>query len=236
MNVTAFAAHSAAVRTEQPECTAAVTRLGSPRRAADEVRPSRPALSETVRDPEREPGVDLLVRGRSGASMSAAEREPLPDIAGLPEGVGRPRAAAGERHRISRTAGVGTVDAVTVPPLIAVLRESRATRPATRAEAVGARQPDIRRGLTEGGFDLGLVPRLAGDDMPADREGTEPPRGRPDFRVRGPAGRSGAITLRPLADDTARVLPTLQRRRADPAPRAVRDLRAVFARRAREPA
>lgn len=67
-------------------------------------------------------------------------------------------------------------------------------------------------------------------------EGTEPPSGRPDFRGRGPAGRSGAITIRPLADDTARVVPTLQRRRADPAPQAVRDLRAVFARRAREPA
>ncbi len=123
-----------------------------------------------------------------------------------------------------------------MPPRIAVVRESRATRPVIRVEAVGARQPDIRRGLTEGGFDLGPVPHLAGDDTPADMEGTEPPRRRPDFRVRGPAGRSGAITIRPLADDTARVVPTLQRRRADPAPRAVRDLRAVFARRAREPA
>ncbi|MFF5860500.1 hypothetical protein ACFY8B_33675 [Streptomyces sp. NPDC012751] len=213
-----------------------MTRLGSPRRADDEVRPSQPALSETVRGLEPEPGVDLPERRRSGAPMSAAGRQPLPHIAGVLEGVGRPWAAAGERHRVSRTARVGTVDAATVPPLIAVLREFRATRPVTRVEVVGARQPDIRRGLTEGGFDLGLVPHLAGDVMPADMEGTEPLRGRPDFPVRGPAGRSAAITFRPLADETARVVPALQRRRADPAPRAVRDLRAVFARRAREPA
>ncbi|SPF02519.1 Cyn operon transcriptional activator [Streptomyces sp. MA5143a] len=62
MNGPEIRAHSAAVRTEQLEYLAAVTRLGSLRRAAEELRLSQPALSETVRNLERELGVDLLER------------------------------------------------------------------------------------------------------------------------------------------------------------------------------
>ncbi|AEY86686.1 LysR-family transcriptional regulator [Streptomyces hygroscopicus subsp. jinggangensis 5008] len=59
------------MRTEQLEYIAAVTRLGSLRRAAEELRLSQPALSETVRNLERELGAVLLERKRSGATMSA---------------------------------------------------------------------------------------------------------------------------------------------------------------------
>lgn len=47
----------------------------------------------------------------------------------------------------------------------------------------------------------------------------------PDFSVAGdPLERAGLITLRPLADETTRVLLVLQRRRGDAAPRAIRVL------------
>ena len=83
------------MRTEQLEYIAAVTRLGSLRRAAEELRLSQPALSETVRNLERELGVDLLERKRSGATMSAEGRELLPHIVGVLEAVDRLRGGGG---------------------------------------------------------------------------------------------------------------------------------------------
>ena len=79
------------MRTEQLEYIAAVTRLGSLRRAAEELRLSQPALSETVRNLERELGVDLLERKRSGATMSAEGRELLPHIIDVLDAVDRLR-------------------------------------------------------------------------------------------------------------------------------------------------
>ncbi|MFJ4617213.1 LysR family transcriptional regulator [Streptomyces sp. NPDC088812] len=172
------------MRTEQLEYIAAVTRLGSLRRAAEELRLSQPALSETVRNLERELGVDLLERKRSGATMSTSGRELLPHIIGVLDAVDRLRAAAGEQHRISRMVRVGTVNAATVPLLIPAVREFRAAHPVTQVEVVAAQQTDIHRTLLEGGFDLGLVNHLAGDDMPAEFESTELLRGRPVVCVR----------------------------------------------------
>ncbi|MET8222667.1 LysR family transcriptional regulator [Streptomyces sp. NPDC004082] len=294
------------MRTEQLEYIAAVTRLGSLRRAAEELHLSQPALSETVRNLERELGVDLLERKRSGARMSAEGRELLPHIINVLDAVDRLRGAAGEQHRISRMVRVGTVNAATVPLLIPTVREFRAAHPMTQVEVVGAQQSDIHRTLAEGGLDLGLVNHLDGDDMPAGFESTELLRGRPvlclhpdsplaalpvvpasalldepliamrsgyvmhryvrrlleghgpvfsystdgaemgklmvaeglgctvlpDFSVVGdPLERRGAITYRPLDDDTTRVLLMLRRRRAESVPRAAHDLHEAFVRR-----
>ncbi|MBO0840325.1 MAG: LysR family transcriptional regulator, partial [Sciscionella sp.] len=62
------------MRIEQLEYIHAVTRLGSFRRAAEQLHLSQPALSETVRNLERELGVDILDRKRSGARVSDAGR------------------------------------------------------------------------------------------------------------------------------------------------------------------
>ncbi|WP_203599525.1 LysR family transcriptional regulator [Streptomyces sp. SID10853] len=167
------------MRTEQLEYIAAVTRLGSLRRAAEELRLSQPALSETVRNLERELGVDLLDRKRSGSTMSAQGRELLPHIVSVLEALDRLRSAAGEQHRISRMVRVGTVNAATVPLLVPVVRDFRATHPVTQVEVVGAQQTEIQRALAEGGFDLGLVNHLDGDDVPAGLETSRLLRGRP---------------------------------------------------------
>lgn len=53
-----------------------------------------------------------------------------------------------------------------------------------QVEVVGAQQTEIHRALAEGGFDLGLVNHLDGDDMPAGFETTELLRGRPVVCVR----------------------------------------------------
>jgi DNA-binding transcriptional LysR family regulator len=172
------------VRTEQLEYIAAVTRLGSLRRAAEELRLSQPGLSETVRNLERELGVDLLERKRSGATMSAEGRELLPHIVGVLEAVDRLRAAAGEQHRISRMVRVGTVNAATVPLLVPMVRDFRAAHPVTQVEVVAAQQSEIHRVLSEGGLDLGLVNYLDGDDVPAGVESTQLLHGQPVVCVR----------------------------------------------------
>ncbi|MFI9803543.1 hypothetical protein ACIHEJ_04070 [Streptomyces sp. NPDC052301] len=167
-------------------------------------------------------------------------------------------------------------------------------------------EADIPRSPAEGGWDLGLINRLDGDDVPAGLDsgrtaaraapavrslgrhhgiaGTPTrrrthttrtgygvhryvhrlPAGRipvfsypadgaetgepmvaegleatvlPDFSIVGdPPERSGTLTCRPLADGSPRVLPALQRRRAESVPRAGGDLHAAFVRRTREPA
>ncbi|MGW3031675.1 LysR family transcriptional regulator [Streptomyces sp. NPDC001178] len=185
------------MRTEQLEYIAAVTRLGSLRRAAEELRLSQPALSETVRNLERELGVDLLERKRSGATMSAEGRELLPHIIDVLDAVDRLRGAAGEQHRTSRMVRVGTVNAATVPLLIPAVQAFRAAHPMTQVEVVGAQQSEIHRALLEGGFDLGLVNHLDGDDLPADFESTELLRGRPVLCLRpdSPLATLSAVTV-----------------------------------------
>jgi DNA-binding transcriptional LysR family regulator len=176
--------HSRCVRIEQLEYIAAVTRLGSLRRAAEALHLSQPALSETVRNLERELGVDLLERKRSGAKISDGGRELLPHIMTVLDAVDRLRDAAGDQHRISRMVRLGTVNTATVPLVIPTVREFRAAHPVTQVELVGAQQSEIHRGLLEGSFDLGLVNYLRGDDLPPGFETTELLCGRPVVCVR----------------------------------------------------
>ncbi|WP_062213975.1 LysR family transcriptional regulator [Streptomyces sp. NBRC 109706] len=172
------------MRTEQLEYIAAVTRLGSLRRAAEELHLSQPALSESVRNLERELGLDLLERKRSGATISDEGRELLPHIIEVIEAVDRLRRAAGDEQRAGGMVRLGTVNTATVPLLIPTVREFRASHPTTQVEVVGAQQDEIHRGLLEGGFDLGLVNQLAGDDPPPSFETVELLRGRPVVCVR----------------------------------------------------
>ncbi|MFJ2645883.1 LysR family transcriptional regulator [Streptomyces sp. NPDC087420] len=172
------------MRIEQLEYIEAVTRLGSLRRAAEALHISQPALSETVRNLERELGVDLLDRRRSGARISAEGSELLPHIVGVLDAVDRLRRAADDQHRTSRTLRLGTVNAATVPLLVPTIREFRAAHPETQIEVVGAQQADIHRELLEGGLDLGLVNYLQGDDKPPGLHTTELLRGRPVACVR----------------------------------------------------
>ena len=132
--------------------------------------------------------------------MSAEGRELLPYIAHVLEAVGRLRVAAGEQHRISRMVRVGTVNAATVPLLVPAVRDFRAAHPVTQVEVVGAQQTEIDRALSEGGFDLGLVNHLDGDDVPAGFESTRLLHGRPVVCVRpdSPLAARPAVTVEDL--------------------------------------
>jgi DNA-binding transcriptional LysR family regulator len=167
------------VRIEQLEYVTVVARLGSFRRAADELHISQPALSGSVRSLERELGVDLLDRGRHGARMSDSGRELFPHILDLLDSFDRLRNAADEQHRSVRQVRLGTVNAATVPLLAPAIRQFRLTHQQTQVEVITAQQAEIRRGILEGSLDLGLVNYLDGDDLPPDLENTPLLRGRP---------------------------------------------------------
>jgi DNA-binding transcriptional LysR family regulator len=193
------------MRVEQLEYVAAIARLGSFRRAAEELHISQPALSETVRNLERELGVDVLSRTRSGTTVSDEGRELLPYITSALEAVDRLRRAADDQHLASRTVRVGTVNAATVPLLAPTIRAFRETHPATAVEVIGAQQGQIHRAIREGSFDLGLVNYLEGDDRPPDFETTELLRGRavvcmaPDSPLaRAPTVRVAQLLEQPL--------------------------------------
>jgi DNA-binding transcriptional LysR family regulator len=167
------------VRIEQLEYLAVVARLGSFRRAAEELHISQPALSESVRSLERELGIDLLERGRHGATVSDSGRELFPHVLTVLDSVDRLRQAAGEQHRSIRMIRVGTVSTATVPLLTPAIRQFRETHRTTQVEIIGAQQDEIHRAILAGSLDLGLVNYLEGDDMPPELETTTLLRGRP---------------------------------------------------------
>jgi DNA-binding transcriptional LysR family regulator len=160
------------VRIEQLEYVAAVARLGSFRKAAEEVHVSQPALSESVRALERELGVAILQRGRQGAKVSDAGRELLPHILTVLDTVDRLRDAATGQQQSRRVVRIGTVNTATVPLVAPVIRRFRELHTTTQVEVIGGMQADIHRSLLEGSADLGLVNYLEGDDLPPELETT----------------------------------------------------------------
>ncbi len=190
------------MRVEQLEYVAAVTRLGSFRRAADELNLSQPALSETVRNLERELGVSLLNRGRHGARVSDEGHELLPHIIGVLDAVDRLRAAAGQQQQASRMVRLGTVNAATAPLLVPAVGRFRAGHSATQVEITSTQQDEIHAGIRDGSLDLGLVNYLDGDDPPADLETTELLRGRPVVCIRtdSPWAKRTAIRVAEVLD------------------------------------
>src|ERR1700761_6195642 len=147
------------MRIQQLEYATAVARFGSFRRAAEALHISQPALSENVRRLERELGVEILDRRRSGATVGEHGRELLPHMLAVIEAADTLKRAADESRALSRTVRVGTVTAATV--------------------LLTAQQTGIHRALLEGSMALGLVNYLEGDDMPPEFESTELLRGHP---------------------------------------------------------
>ena len=98
------------MRIEQLEYIAAVTQHGSLRRASERLHISQPALSEAVSKLERELGVTLLDRRRSGARISRHGRELLQNMVEVLEAVDRLKQAAGDQSTTTRLVRLGTVE------------------------------------------------------------------------------------------------------------------------------
>lgn len=167
------------MRIEQLEYLLAVTRHGSLRRASEKLHISQPALSEALSKLERELGVTLLDRRRSGSRISRQGRDLQQHMVEVLEAVERLRSAAGDQTTASRLIRLGTVNAATSTLLVPAVRAFQEAYPGTTVEVVTVQQSDIHEGLQEGSLDLGLVNELAGDDAPIDLHGTELLHGRP---------------------------------------------------------
>ena len=167
------------MRIEQLEYIAAVTQHGSLRRASERLHISQPALSEAVSKLERELGVTLLDRRRSGARISRQGRDLLQHMVEVLEAVSRLRTAAGDQRTTTRLVRLGTVNAATSGLLVPAIRTFQEDHPATRVEVLNIQQSEIDTGLAEGSLDLGLVNVLPGDDPPPDLVESELRHGRP---------------------------------------------------------
>ena len=155
------------MRIEQLEYVAAVTRFGSLRRASEHLHVSQPARQRGDRKLERELGVTLLDRRRSGARISARAADLLPYMDEVLEAVDRLRAAAGDQQRDRSHAPHRHRDAARRGVLVPAVQELRRTHPAAMrggGERAAAARSSTR--LAEGALDLGLVNLLAGDDLP----------------------------------------------------------------------
>ena len=138
------------MRIEQLEYIAAVTQHGSLRRASERLHISQPALSEAVTKLERELGVTLLDRRRSGARISRQGRHLLQNMVEVLEAVDRLRTAAGDQSASSRLVRIGTVDAATSTLLVPAVRGFQEGHAGTAVEVLNMQQGDIHQGLAEG--------------------------------------------------------------------------------------
>jgi Transcriptional regulator len=166
------------MRIEQLEYLTEITRLGSMRRAGEVLHMSQPALSQSIGNLERELGVTLLERHRTGTRISSGGRELLPWITDVLDAVYRLRAAADAQARTRSMLRIGTVNAATVPLVAPAMREFHTAHPQTQVELVATQQADIYEALRGGGLDLGLINVMDGDDLPPDVAAVELLRGR----------------------------------------------------------
>lgn len=167
------------MRLEQLEYVAAVVRHGSLRRAADALHVSQPALSEGIGKLERELGVSLLDRHRSGARISEHGRLLLPSITGVLESADQLRHDAGDQRASGRALRLGTVTAAASQVVAPAVADFKRQQPRTPVEVRDLQQREIRDGLVAGTLDLGLVNLLADDPATVELESTPLLAGRP---------------------------------------------------------
>lgn len=160
------------MRIEQLEYVAAVSQHGSLRRAAQDLHISQPALGEAVSNLERELGVTLLDRTRSGTKASPEGEALMPYVAEILDAVQRLRGAIGDGTDAARTVRLGTVNAATLPVVTPALGAFTSSNPSAQVDIVPTRQTDIRRMLLDGQLDVGLVNIFPDDELPGDLDAT----------------------------------------------------------------
>lgn len=166
------------MRIEQLEYLMAVIRHGSLRRAGEQLHLSQPALSESVRNLERELGVTLLERRRTGTRVSREGRDLLPSILDVIEAVDRLRTAADDRDPPARGVRVATVGSGAPSLLARAVRDVREERRALAVQVTSGALRDVAAALVAGDLDLALVDARPGDPVPSEVAAVELARGR----------------------------------------------------------
>ena len=145
------------MRLEQLEYLEAVATQGSLRRASEHVHLTQQALSEALRKLERELGVPLLERQRSGTRISPQGQALQPLMSEVLEAARRLRCAADAGGGPARPVRVGTVQAATGAAVAPALRDLGRRRPEVAVEVRSLDHDGLIERLGEGSIDLGLV-------------------------------------------------------------------------------
>lgn len=156
------------MRLEQLEYVAAAARCGSLRQAAETLHVSLAAMSEAIAKLERELGVPVLDRTRSGVRVSREGAELMPQILSLLQAADGLRALASQTQQRERPVRLGTVNTGGPAVLLPALRSLETTEPESVVELQHLRQPLIEEGLLAGTLDLGLVNLLSTDAVHPD--------------------------------------------------------------------
>jgi DNA-binding transcriptional LysR family regulator len=167
------------MRLEQLHYIVAVIEYGSLRRASEHLHISQPALGESLTKLEKELGVTLLDRRRSGTRISETGRELMQNIVEVLDAADRLREAAGDQLTTARLVRVGTVNAGTSTLLLPAVQAFRSRFPGVSVEVRNLQQDEIHRDLVDGALDVGLVNLLSGDDVSPELSGIDLLRGTP---------------------------------------------------------
>lgn len=190
------------MRIEQLEYFRAVTQHGSLRSASRHLHLSQPALSEAIRGLERELGVTLLERHRTGATISTQGQQLISQIGAVLDAVSGLRAAALHQREAPSKLRLGTVNAGTSALLFPAIRRFAEIERTATVEVLNILQSAIQQSVAEGTLDLGLVNLLPGDDVPPGLHVTPLLHGRPAVccRTDDPFAAQEVITVDELRD------------------------------------
>ncbi len=173
-------------------------RTGSFNAAARELHCTQPAVSEQVRQLERELGAPLFARGGRGLTLTSAGRAFLDHAERVAEAADDALASVGRRHpRRERVVTLGVFRNAPYQDIAALAARVCAAHPGIRLRLPGQNSADVATAVRGGDLEAGLV------CLPLDDRGLEV---RPLFRDEvlvvssDPARTRGAMTLVRLAE------------------------------------
>ncbi|SDE66048.1 LysR family transcriptional regulator [Rhodococcus tukisamuensis] len=157
------------MRFEQLRYLEAALRTGSFRQAAKEVGVTQPTITTQVQRLEEDLGVVLVLRGANGVRATYAAERILPHALAVmrAENALRQEASAIDNLKIGsiRLAAVSTASLTLLPDVVKLLHREH---PNIRFEVTEGGSEMVRRGVSTGHFDMGLLSTLKGDDCNAD--------------------------------------------------------------------
>lgn len=157
------------MRVEQFRYLVTILEQGSFRRASQELHISQAALSEAIRSLERELGVRLMDRDRSGVRLTTAGEDVMPHVEALLESERALRDQVGGYRTLERgQVNLGTVNAAAntiVPGALSAFNEKY---PGIQIRITETGSSDVVRAVKEADLDLGVVVRVEGEEASGD--------------------------------------------------------------------
>lgn len=157
------------MRFEQLRYLEAAVRTGSFRQAAKELGVTQPTITTQVQRLEEDLGVVLVLRGAHGVRATYAAERILPHALAVmrAENSLRQEASAIDNLKIGsiRLAAVSTASLTVLPDVVKLLHREH---PNIRFEVTEGGSEMVRRGVSTGHFDMGLLSTLKSDDRDSD--------------------------------------------------------------------